>query len=57
MNKSKTQVYNAYIVQAKLPAKLYSIFYKYCKENDLNKSSGLKNLLSTHPKLNGTNTN
>ena len=51
------QVYNTYVISVKLSPKLYSKFWKYCRVNNLNKSSGLKNLLNSHPEINDTETN
>ena len=50
-------VYNAYVITAKLQPNLYSKFWKYCKENNLNKNSAIIKLLNSHPEINGTNTN
>jgi len=43
--------YENYRVQAKLEYKLFSKYYRYCRKHNLNRSSGLKQLLSTHPDL------
>jgi len=46
-------VYNVYVVTAKLKPNLYSKFWKYCKKNNLNKNSAINKLLNSHPEING----
>ena len=38
--------YNEYLVQTKLEPKLYKKYYKYLRQNNLNRSSGLKHILN-----------
>tara|TARA_R100000664_G_scaffold5078_1_gene9873 strand:- start:504 stop:734 length:231 start_codon:yes stop_codon:yes gene_type:complete len=37
--------YNEYLVQTKLDPKLYKKYYKYLRQNNLNRSSGIKHIL------------
>ncbi len=38
--------YNEYLVQAKLEPPLFKLFWSYCREHDLNRSSGIKSILT-----------
>ena len=38
-------------VSAKLTKENFSVFYKWCKENDYNFNSGINTLINTHPSL------
>lgn len=38
--------YNEYLVQTKLDHKLFKKYYKYLQSNNLNRSSGLKQILN-----------
>ena len=55
--RERNKVHNAYHVWAKLSSDEYSKFWKYCKDNKLNKNSAIIKLLNSHPEINGTNTN
>ena len=55
--KERNKVYNARHVTANLSSEEYSKFWKYCKDNNLNKNSAINKLLNSHPEINGTNTN
>ena len=61
MNWSKyclnNQTYNRYVVSVKLTQDLYRKFWQYCKKNNFNKSTGLKNLINSHPEINGNTNN
>ena len=55
--KERNKVYNARHVTENLSSEEYSKFWKYCKDNKLNKNSAINKLLNSHPEINGTNTN
>ncbi len=44
--------YNEYLVQAKLDPPLYKLFWSYCRKHDLNRSSGVKSILTKFLSIN-----
>jgi ribosomal protein L19E len=44
--KMTNEDFNEYLVQSKLDPKLFKKYYKYLKQNGLNRSSGIKNILN-----------
>ena len=43
--------FNEFLVQAKLEPALFTRFYAYARERNLNRSSALKEIIATHPKI------
>ena len=44
--KMTNEDFNEYLVQSKLDPKLFKKYYKYLKQNGLNRSSGIKKILN-----------
>ncbi len=45
---SKQEEYNGYLLQAKVSPEVFQAFWTFCRLNNLNRSSGVKQILSEY---------